>query len=87
MRKKNYAIKNLRSVILNLHQYTAGKSIGEIAHKYKLDPSVILKLGSNENVLGSSLKAKIAATLALEKVNIYPDVVSTELSTKIKKNL
>ncbi len=85
MRKKNYAQKNLRSVILNLHQYTAGKSIGEIAHKYKLHPSKILKLGSNENVLGSSLKAKIAATFALEKVNIYPEVVSTELSNKIKK--
>ena len=85
MRKKNHAVKNLRPVILNMHQYTAGKSIGEIANKYKLDPNKILKLGSNENVLGSSLKAKIAATFALEKVNIYPEVVSTELSNKIKK--
>ena len=82
---KKTPIRNLRSIILNLHQYTAGKSIGEIAHKYKLDPNKILKLGSNENVLGSSLKAKIAATLALEKVNIYPEVVSTELSNKIKR--
>ena len=86
MQKKRYATKNLRSIILNLHQYTAGKSIGEIANKYNLDPNKILKLGSNENVLGSSLKAKIAATLALEKVNIYPEVVSTELSSKVKKN-
>ncbi len=85
MKKKFGVIKNLRSVILDLHQYTAGKSIGEIAHKYKLDPGRILKLGSNENVLGSSLKAKIAATLALEKVNIYPDVVSSELGNKIKR--
>ena len=84
MAKKN-PTRNLRSVIFDLHQYTAGKSIGEIAHKYNLDPKNILKLGSNENVLGSSLKAKIAATLALEKVNIYPEVVSTELSNKIKK--
>ena len=85
MKKKLNVVKNLRSIILNLHQYTAGKSIGEIANKYKLDPSRILKLGSNENVLGSSLKAKIAATFALEKVNIYPEVVSGELSNKIKK--
>ncbi len=84
MSNKN-AKKNLRSVILNLHQYTAGKSIQEIANKYKLDPSRILKLGSNENVLGSSLKAKIAATMALEKVNIYPEVTSSELANKIKK--
>ena len=79
------AKKNLRSVILNLHQYTAGRSIEEIANKYHLDPSKILKLASNENVLGSSLKAKFAATLALEKVNIYPEVTSNQLSTKIKK--
>ena len=85
MRKKINAKKNLRSVILNLHQYTAGKSIEEIADKYNLNPGKILKLGSNENVLGSSIKAKIAATLALEKVNIYPQVTSDKLSAKIKK--
>lgn len=77
--------KNLRSVILNLHQYTAGKSIEEIAYEYNLDPSKILKLGSNENVLGSSLKAKIAATMALEKVNIYPEITSNKLAKEIKK--
>ena len=85
MQNKFNPKKNLRPVIFNLHQYTAGKSIEEIAYKYHLNPSNILKLGSNENVLGSSLKAKIAATLALEKVNIYPEVTSNELSKKIKK--
>lgn len=85
MQKKINVKKNLRSLILDMHQYTAGRSIQEIANKYRLDPSRILKLGSNENVLGSSLKAKIAATLALEKVNIYPEVTSEELSKKIKK--
>ena len=85
MRKKINPKKNLRTIILNLHQYTAGKSIQEIATKYHLDPNKIIKLGSNENVLGSSLKAKIAATFALERVNIYPEVTSSELSNKIKK--
>lgn len=84
MQKKFDVKKNLRPVIFNLHQYTAGRSIEEIADKYDLDPKKILKLGSNENVLGSSLKAKIAATLALEKVNIYPEVTSNQLSKKIK---
>ena len=85
MKKETNTKKNLRRVILNLHQYTAGKSIKEIADKYNIDPSRILKLGSNENVLGSSLKAKIAATLALDKVNIYPEVTSDELASKIKR--
>ena len=86
VQKKFHADKNLRSMIFDLHQYTAGKSIEEIAHKYKINPSRIIKLGSNENVLGSSIKAKAAATSALEKVNIYPDVVSEQLSKKIKKH-
>lgn len=82
---KKDAKKYLRPVICNLHQYTAGKSIEEIADKYNLDPSKILKLGSNENVLGSSKKAINAAVKSLGKVNIYPHVVSEELALKIKK--
>ena len=35
MQKKFNANKNLRSVILNLHKYTAGRSIEEIADKYR----------------------------------------------------
>lgn len=85
MRKKINAKKNLRAVILNLHQYTAGRSIEETADKYNLDPTRILKLGSNENVLGSSLRAKKAAAIALEKANIYPEVTSDKLAQKIKK--
>lgn len=84
MRKKINAKKNLRSVIYNLHQYTAGKSIEEIAKKYNLNPKSIFKLGSNENVLGTSLKAKKAAQLELERVNIYPEITSDTLSKRIK---
>lgn len=85
MQKKFNAKKNLRSVILNLHKYTAGRSIEEIADKYNIDPKKILKLGSNENVLGSSQKAKKATISSLENINIYPDVISYKLSAKIKK--
>ena len=85
MREKLNVKKNLRAAILNLHQYTAGKSIEEIADKYNLDPHKILKLGSNENILGSSRKAKKAALQALGKVNIYPEITSDKLAQKIKK--
>lgn len=85
MKRKKNIKKNLRPVILNLHQYTAGRSIEEISIKYHLDPAKIIKLGSNENVLGTSIKAKLAATLTLDKVNIYPEVTSSQLSNKIKK--
>ncbi|OGI18818.1 MAG: histidinol-phosphate transaminase [Candidatus Melainabacteria bacterium RIFCSPHIGHO2_02_FULL_34_12] len=85
MRKKFNVTKNLRKIIFNLNQYTAGRSIEEISDKYNLDPSRILKLGSNENVLGTSLKAKKAASEALKKVNIYPEVTSDKLASKISK--
>ena len=84
MRKKINAKRNLRPIILNLHQYTAGRSIEEIADKYNLDPKKIIKLGSNENVLGPSNKAIKAAAHNLEKAHIYPDVASSKLACKIK---
>ena len=83
--KKNNAKKNLRKTILSLHQYTAGKSIEEVKDKYHLDPAKILKLGSNENVLGPSKKAIKAAANALEKAHIYPEVTCDRLASKIKK--
>lgn len=82
--KKN-AKKNLRSIIYDLHQYTAGKSIQEIADKYKIDPDKILKLGSNENVLGASPKALKALAKEAKLVNIYPEVTADTLAEKIKK--
>ena len=84
MYKKSNVIKNLRPVILNLKQYTAGRSIEEIADKYNLDPAKILKLGSNENVLGTSTKAKKSANLSLNNAHIYPDVIASKLRKKIK---
>lgn len=85
MQTAKNAKKNLRAIIHDLHQYTAGRSIEEIADKYDLDPKKILKLGSNENVLGASKKALKAATKSLEKANIYPDVITINLGKKIKK--
>lgn len=85
MRKKFNAKNILRSVILNLDQYTAGRSVEEITAKYNLDPNKILKLGSNENVLGPSQKAIKAAYRALQKVNIYPEMTADTLCKKIKK--
>lgn len=85
MHKKIDVTKNLRHVIYNLHQYTAGKSIEEIAYKYSIPLKRILKLGSNENVLGPSKKAVKAAKKEIERAHIYPQVTSEKLSQKIKK--
>lgn len=84
MGKKINVRKNLRRVILNLHQYTAGKSIEEIAYKYKLDPKIVLKLGSNENMLGPSPKAIKMARKEVANVGVYPQVTSATLVKKIR---
>lgn len=85
MKKKKFNVKNLlRRDILDLEQYTAGKGIKEISDKYKISPKKIIKLGSNENVLGPSPKAILAAFNESDNVNIYPEVTSDSLSKKIK---
>ena len=52
--------------IMDIHAYVGGKSkIEGIAHP--------IKLSSNENILGSSDKAKAAYRDAVDRLHIYPD--------------
>lgn len=52
--------------ILDIHAYVGGKSKVEgIAHP--------VKLSSNENILGSSDKAKAAYRDAVDRMHMYPD--------------
>ena len=57
--------------------YVAGKSSGEIGLKYGLEN--VIKLGSNENPLGTSPKALQAMTKALNIVSTYPDGDTSDL--------
>jgi len=53
--------------------YEPGKPIEETAHELGIDPAEIIKLASNENPLGPSLKAARAMRAALENAHLYPD--------------
>ncbi len=53
--------------------YEPGKPIEETARELGIDPSEIIKLASNENPLGPSLKAIQAMHAALENAHLYPD--------------
>src|SRR5262245_30918459 len=53
--------------------YEPGKPIEETARELGVDPSAIIKLASNENPLGPSLKALQAMRAALENAHLYPD--------------
>ncbi|TGC11169.1 histidinol-phosphate transaminase [Methanolobus halotolerans] len=69
----------IKPEITGIAEYVPGRSIEEIARKYDLDPASIIKLGSNENVLGPSPKAVETMIACAEKVNIYPSADASEL--------
>lgn len=57
----------------SLQPYVPGMSVAELARKYGLDPTGIIKLASNENPSGPSSLAIVAASSALTSTNRYPD--------------
>lgn len=69
--------------IRDLQPYKAGKTIQEVLDVYK--PERIAKLASNENRLGCSPKAILAAQESLSTIMNYPDPTSRELRAEIAK--
>ncbi len=67
--------------------YVTGKPIAHVAREFGLDPSKIDKLASNENPLGPSPKALVAARVALEEMNLYPDGSVYDLTGKVAERL
>ncbi len=57
----------------DLVSYEPGKPIEDVARELGLEPSEIIKLASNENPLGPSLKALVAMREACERAHFYPD--------------
>ncbi len=69
--------------IKNLIPYKPGKPIAETQREFGL--SRVIKLASNENPLGPSLKALEALRCHLSDLHRYPDPGGFELSQKISK--
>jgi histidinol-phosphate aminotransferase len=65
--------------IRTIPEYVPGRSIEDTAKKYGLDPTSIIKLGSNENPLGPSQKAVDAILKNVSKVHLYPSADAGEL--------
>lgn len=59
--------------VCDLVAYEPGKPIDETARELGLDPSMIVKVASNENPLGASPLAKAAMRDAIAEAHIYPD--------------
>ena len=67
--------------IKNLFPYKPGRTINSVKRKYNLDR--IIKLASNENPLGPSLKSIDAASNSLKNSHRYPDASGLELREKL----
>ncbi|NLE64357.1 MAG: histidinol-phosphate transaminase [Elusimicrobia bacterium] len=71
--------------ILKLQPYVPGKPIEEV--KRELGLSSVIKLASNENPYGPSLKVQKAIAKAARDLNRYPDGACFELRQKLAKRL
>lgn len=76
---------NLRKEILTIEKYVAGKPISEVKREFGLEE--VIKLASNENPLGCSLKAKEAILKLVQDTALYPDAACFELKKTLAGKL
>lgn len=71
--------------IRSISPYQPGKPISDLAREMGLTESGIVKLASNENPLGMSVRARDAAAAALTAVERYPDGNGFELKAALSR--
>ncbi|WP_425453871.1 histidinol-phosphate transaminase [Oceanobacillus arenosus] len=74
-----------RTVLKNIEPYTPGKPIWELQQELNLDK--VVKLASNENPFGPSLKGVEAISSGLAELNRYPDADTVALKGAIASSL
>jgi len=70
---------------MSIFTYRPGKSIGSVKKQYNIKN--VIKLASNENPLGPSLKALKIVTKRINEFNRYPDSDPLELKSQIAARL
>lgn len=75
----------IRDNVKKIPPYVPGKSKEEIARKYGLKLSEIIKLASNENPLGAPKKAVAQILKFASQVSAYPDAEASELREEISR--
>jgi len=69
----------------NITTYEAGKPIELVVREFGIDPKDIIKLASNENPHGCSLKVQNAVSNIITKMALYPDDSMIKLKTALQK--
>jgi histidinol-phosphate aminotransferase len=57
----------------NISTYEAGKPIELVVREFGIEPKDIVKLASNENPYGCSIKVQLAVSEMLPQMSLYPD--------------
>jgi histidinol-phosphate aminotransferase len=73
--------------IERIQPYQPGTPIEQVAARLGFDPSEVIKLASNENPLGPSLRGIAAAARELERVHRYPDSEAPTLRAGLARRL
>ncbi len=77
---------NFNPNLENLTVYEGGKPIELVVREFGIEPKDIVKLASNENPFGASLKAVEAIKAYADKVFMYPDDSMSELKEALAKH-
>lgn len=78
---------HLNPALETIPVYQPGRPIEEVARELGLQPQNIIKLASNENPLGPSLKALAAMERVLKNLHLYPDGNAFYLKQKLAEKL
>ena len=69
----------------DIQTYEAGKPIELVVREFGIDPKNIIKLASNENPYGCSIKVQNAVREIISKMSLYPDDSMTKLKNGLSK--
>lgn len=69
----------------NLSTYEAGKPIELVVREFGIEAKDVIKLASNENPRGASLKVQSAIAQLVSRINLYPDDSMYELKEALAK--
>jgi len=71
------------SYVLDLPPYRPGRPIASVAREFRLEPTAIVKLASNENPFGMAFAAKSRLQMLKDDAGRYPDSDSHELRSAL----
>jgi len=76
---------NFNSKMKDIKNYEAGKPIELVVREFGIEPKDIIKLASNENPNGCSLKVQEAVSKIISKMALYPDDSMMALKNGLSK--